>query len=142
MKLKVEKILKSRDLWLVVLILIYGFYSGLFGGLFGFGTDRGYFSKPARIEIDYGTERRAFEGEVFSGMSVLDALLAASRGGNFEIRYALLNDATDIMGIGGLIEDGLDAKRWHFYLNDEVIEASEIHKIKLESGDKISVKFE
>ena len=73
-------------------------------------------------------------------MSVLDALLAASRGGGFEIRYAILNDNTEVMKIDGLAEDGLDG-HWFFYLNGRRIEAAEIHKIRIKSGDKILVKF-
>ena len=142
MKLKIKKILKNRDLWLVAIILIYGFYSGLFGDLFYRQSGKEAFLKTARIEIDYGDERRAFEGEIFSGMSVLDALLAASRGGSFEIRYALLDDNTDIMRIGGLTEDGLSGKIWRFYLNGKEIKAAGIHKTKVKSGDKISIKFE
>lgn len=141
-KTKGCSICKSRDFWLVILVLIYGFYSGLFGDLLDYSINEQGFSNTARIEIDYGTERRAFEGDVLSDMSMLDALLAASRGGSFEIRYALLNDQTDIMKINGLSEDGLNGKSWFFYLNGEKIRADEIHKVKIKSGDKILAKFE
>lgn len=135
-------ICKSRDFWLVILVLIYGFYSGLFGDLLDYSIKGQGISNTARIEIDYGTERRAFEGDVLSDMSMLDALLAASRGGNFEIRYALLNDQTDILKINGLAEDGLSGGSWFFYLNGEKIRADEIHKVKIKPGDKILAKFE
>lgn len=145
-------ICKSRDFWLVMLVLVYGFYSGLFGDLLNYSINKEVSSEiskyrnieisdAARIEIDYGTKRRAFEGDVLSDMSMLDALLAASRGGSFEVRYALLNDQTDIMKIEGLIEDGLDGQ-WHFYLNQKEIQADELHKVKIKPGDKIFVKFE
>ena len=144
-KLKKESscvICKSRDFWLVILVLVYGFYSGLFDDLFNFySINEQGFSNAARIEIDYGTKRRAFEGDVLSDMSILDALLAASRGGSFEVRYALLNDNTDIMKINDLSEDGLNGKSWHFYLNGGEIRADEIHKVKIKSGDKILVEF-
>lgn len=142
MKLKIKKFLKNRDFWLVAIILIYGFYSGLFGDLFYRQSDKEASLKTARIEINYGSEKRAFEGETFPDMSVLDALLAASKGGNFEIRYALLSDNTDIMRIDGLVEDGLGDKTWHFYLNGKEIKAVRIHKTKVKSGDKISINFE
>ena len=134
-------ICKSRDFWLVILVLVYGFYSGLFGDLINYSINGPGSSSTARIEIDYGAKRRAFEGDVLSDMSVLDALLAASRGGSFEVRYALLGDQADIMKIDDFTEDGLDGQ-WHFYLNQKEIRADEIHKVKIKPGDKILAKFE
>ena len=130
---KIDELLKNRDFWLVVIVVIFGFYSGFFQALFSPAN-------TARLEIDYGGRHRAFEGEITSEMSVLDALLAASRGGDFEVRYAILEDAADIMGVDGLIEDGLDGE-WFFYLNGRRIETTEIHKVRIKSGDKILVKF-
>ena len=98
---KLIKLAKNRDLWLVIIVVTFGFYTGLFQDLFS--------SPPvAHLEIDYGDRRRAFEGEILSEMSVLDALLASSRGGGFEVRYAILEGRTDVMRIDGLTEDGLD----------------------------------
>jgi len=134
-------IFKSRDFWLVIAVLIYGFYSGLFGDLLSYSINGRGSSNAARIEIDYETNRRVFEGDVLSDMSMLDALLAASRGGSFEVRYALLGDLIDIMEIDSMIEDGLDGN-WHFYLNGKEIRSAEIHKIKIRSGDEIFAKFE
>lgn len=134
-------IFETRDFWLIVIVLIYGFYSGLFGDLLNYSINGWGFSDTARIEIDYGSKRRAFEGEVLSDMSILEALLAASRGGGFEVRYALLGDKTDIMKIEDFTEDGLDGQ-WHFYINQKEILVNEIHKIKIKPGDKISAKFE
>lgn len=131
---KLRKLIKTRDFWLVVIVVIFGFYSGFFQGLFSSVN-------MARLEIDFGERRRVFEGELTPEMSVLDALLAASRGGDFEVRYAILEDAADIMRINGFTEDGLDGE-WFFYLNGRKIEAAEIHKIRVKSGDKILVKFE
>ncbi|MBI2003633.1 MAG: hypothetical protein HYS78_01510 [Parcubacteria group bacterium] len=131
---KFQSLIKNRDFWLVVIVLIFGFYSGFFQELF-------LPVNTARLEIDYGEKRRAFEGELLSSMSVLDALLAASRGGDFEVRYAILEDAADIMRIDGLAEDGLDGE-WVFYLNNRRLEAAEIHKVRVRAGDKILVKFE
>lgn len=131
MEHKIDKLLKNRDFWIIVIVVIVGFYSGFFQGLF---------SNSAELEIDYGEKRRAFEGELTFEMSVLDALLAASRGGDFEVRYAILGDKTEVMKINGLAEDGLDG-RWSFYLNGRKVEAAEIHKIIIRSGDKILIKF-
>lgn len=132
--IKVNKLLKNRDLWLVIIIVILGFYTGLFQNLFSS-------SSLARLEIDYGERRRAFQGEIMFEMSVLDALLASSRGGGFEVRYAILEGKTDVMRIDGLTEDGLDGN-WFFYLNGRRIETAEIHKVRVKPGDKVLVKFE
>ena len=145
-----EKIFETRDFWLIAVILIYGFYSGLFKDLINQISrispiepisQISPIGQMAYFEIDYGSKRRAFEGEVSSNMSILDALLAASRAGSFDVRYALIGDKAEVMKINGLIEDGLDG-RWHFYLNQEEIPAGEIHKIKIKPGDKILAKFE
>lgn len=140
MKRKTKKdkpFFETRDFWLILIILIFSFYSGLFDDWFNFGDDS---LKPARIEIDYGFNKRAFEGEVLPDMSVLDALLAAGRAGDFEIRYALLNDRTDIMKIDNFSEDGLDGQ-WRFYLNKKEILADQIHKVKIKPGDRILAEF-
>lgn len=131
---KLIKLVRNRDIWLVIIVAALGFYTGLFQDIFSS-------SSLARLEIDYGESRRAFEGEIVSKMSVLDALLAASRGGNFEVRYAILKDNTDIMKINGLAEDGLDGN-WKFYLNGRKIETTKIHKVRVRPGDKVLVKFE
>lgn len=136
-------ICKSRDFWLAILVLVYGFYSGLFSDLLNYSTDKEVSLNTvntARIEIDYGEERRAFEGEILSDMSILDALLAASRGGSFEVRYALLGGKTDIMKIDNFTEDGLDGQ-WRFYFNQKEIPTDEIHKVKIKPGDKILAEF-
>ncbi len=137
---KLRKLVKSRDFWLIVIILVFVFYAGFFNNL----LKSPIFTplNTARLEIDYGERRRAFEGEIMSKMSVLDALLAASRGGDFEVRYAVLRNNTDIMQINGLTEDGLNGKSWSFYLNGQKVETGQIHKTQVKAGDKISVKFE
>lgn len=143
---KLKKLIKNRDFWLVIIILVFGFYTGFFKDLFNSSLEKIELifapTKVAVLEINYGDRRRAFEGEIMFDMSILDALLAASRGGNFEIRYAILGDKADIMKINGLIEDGLNEKRWSFYLNGQKIESSEIHKTLIKPGDKILVNFE
>src|SRR3989344_2109113 len=134
---KLKKLAKSRDFWLVIAILVFGFWSGFFQGFFE--------SSPpiARLEIDFGASRRAFEGEVrLEDMSVLDALLASSRAGSFEVYYSIINDQTEILKINGTAEDGLNEKAWNFYLNGQKIETSEIHKTEIKASDKILVKFE
>jgi len=139
---KIKKVFKNRNFWLIMAVLLYGFYSGFFLDLFGYPAGREISSGMARIEIDFGDARRVFEGDVLPDMSILDALLAAAQAGGFEIRYAILDDHTDIIKINDYSEDGLNARNWRFELNGEKIGAAEIHKVKIRSGDKISARFE
>ncbi len=142
---KLKKIIRNRDFWLIIIVLIFGFYTGFFQNLFKYSGRGSPIFSPSNLtylEIDYGSKRRAFEGEIMFEMSVLDALLAASRGGGFEVRYAILNDTTDVMKINDITEDGLNGESWNFYLNGRKVETGLIHKTPIRSGDKILVKFE
>ena len=136
--LKARSLLKNRDFWIVILVIVLGLYTGFFKDLFVPSS----VANTAYLEIDFGDTKRAFEGEIEGEMSVLDGILASSRGGELEVKYALINDQTDILKINGHIEDGLNEKNWSFYLNGEKIKTSEIHRIKIKSGDKILVRFE
>ena len=137
-KLKAKKLLKNRDFWIVILVVIIGFYTGFFSNLFNPPPK----SNTAYLEIDFGDKKRAFEGEITEDMSILDAVLASSRGGEIEVKYALINDQTNILKINDHTEDGLSRKTWTFYLNGEKIRTSEIHQVKVKPGDKILVRFE
>lgn len=136
--LKAKNLLKNRDFWAVVLIIVVGFYTGFFRDLFVAPSK----ADTAYLEIDFGNKKRAFEGELIGEMSILDAVLASSRAGDLEFKYALIDDQTDILKVNGYVEDGLNEKTLNFYLNGEKIKTSEIHKIKIKSGDDILVRFE
>lgn len=136
--LKTRKLLKNRDFWVAILVIVLGLSTGFFKNLFIPPTK----ANTAYLEIDFGDRKKAFEGEIVGEMSVLDAVLASGRAGELEIKYALIHDQTDILKINGHIEDGLSEKTWSFYLNGEKIKTSEIHRIKIKSGDKILVRFE
>lgn len=132
----------KKNLPTIILILIlvaFGFWTGFFGDFFGpLFEDK----NNAFLVIDYGESRRAFKGEVTDQMTILDALIVSSMAGNFEFRYVLLNDQTDILKIDNFAEDGLNEKSWNFYLNDQKLETEQIHKIQIKERDKILVKFE
>lgn len=136
--LKTKALLKNRDFWIIVLILVVSIYTGFFKGLPSF-LNKG---DSARVEIDFGDKKRTFEGKVIEGMSVLDAILASSRAGKLEFQYALLNNQTNVLRIDGFAEDGLNKKTWNFYLNEEKIKKDEIHRIKIKSGDDVLIRFE
>ena len=133
--LKFRSLIKNSDFWLVILVLVLGLSTGFFKNLF---------NPPAfaRVEIDFGAKKRAFQGEILSNTSLLDALIFSSQAGNIEVKYVISEDKTDIVKIDGLVEDGLNHQSWSFYLNGQKVQTAEIHKIKLKPGDKIKVRFE
>lgn len=127
------KILKNRTFWIVIIVLALGLSTGFFKGLF----------KPENkiyVEINFNGEKRAFEGKALNDLTVLEALIASSRGGNFKVKYALLNDQVDIYKIKDLTEN--NSNKWNFYLNGKKVETSQIHKIKVKPGDKIYINYE
>lgn len=128
-----KNLLKNRIFWIIVIILVFGFSTGFFKDLFR--PENTY----ARLELNLEKERRAFEGKVEEDTTILNALIAASIGGNFEVNYVILNDETKVYKIDG-VSAGM--KNLNFYLNNSKVETKEIHKIKIKPGDKILVKYE
>lgn len=132
---RLKKIFKNRDFWVVVLILVLGFSTGLFKDLFS-SSDTAY------LEIDYGSKHRAFRGDLPYQMTVLDALNASARAGNFAVLYVIEDGRADILGINGIKEIFDNGQKWNFYLNGRKIETSQIHEVRIRAGDKILVKLE
>jgi len=128
-----SNILKNKIFWIVVIVLALGITAGFFKGVFNNKSE-------VYVEIDFNGEKRAFEGKVINKLTILEALIASSRGGHFDVRYALINDQTDIFKINNLAENNLN--RWNFYLNEEKVNSSQIHKIIVKPGDKIYIKYE
>ncbi len=95
----------------------------------------------ARLVIKFDANgARTFEGPVVKDMTVLQALLSASRGGGFDIRYSLDKDGgVNLASIGNSFNG---AKSWHFYLNGELINAGELDKVIIEKGDLIEARYE
>lgn len=134
-KLTFNSLIRDRNFWLVVLVLALGLATGFFKDLINP-------PKIAQVEIDFGDRKRMFQGEVLPDTSLLDALIYSSGAGNLEIQYVILDDKTDIVKIDGLIENGLNQQNWSFYLNGQRVQTGEIHKIKLNPGDKVEVRLE
>lgn len=132
---KLNKLFKSRDFWVGVLIVVLGVSTGFFKDLF----------KPAGtayLEIRNGSNRRAFRGDLPYEMTVLDALNASSQAGSFRISYAVKDGRTGIFSINGEDETSENGQKWNFYLNGRKIETAQIHKTRIKAGDKILVKLE
>lgn len=95
----------------------------------------------ARLTIKFdANDTRAFEGPVTKDMTALQALLSASRGGGFDVRYSLdKNGGVNLASIG---KSSNGAKSWHFYLNGELLKAGELDKVIIKKGDLIEARYE
>lgn len=115
-----------------------------------FNSDfRSYFSFPAspngsrlnahgRLVVDFGNGRkRAFEGEVRTGMTVLLALRAAEKAGNFK---TVLDERGRIVDIAGVKNNG--EKRWRADVNGQPVTNGSLGSTAISAGDKIMVRYE
>jgi len=98
--------------------------------------------KLATLAVNFETEKRFFEGEVYDGMTILDALNAAVSVGKIKLNY-FLNDKnqTQIMELDGYV-NGIEDKYFSFYLNDKRIDSQNLNKVYLKAGDKIEILFQ
>ena len=124
----------SKNYWFwVIVILIIGisfFYLPVPGS-----------DKPARLTIKFDpNDTRTFEGSVVKDMTVLQALLSASRGGGFDVRYSLGKDGS--VNLASIDKSFNGAKSWHLYLNGELIKAGELDKVIIKKGDLIEARYE
>ena len=90
----------------------------------------------ASLTIDFGNEKRAFEGDIIERETPMDALVQASRAGNFSYK---LDGKSDLAAIDNFSIS--KNKSWHWYLNDKKINKP-VDEISLKSGDKILIKYE
>lgn len=91
----------------------------------------------ASLTIDFGNgEKRAFEGEIAEGETLVHALGQAAKAGNFSYK---LDEKNNLAAIDDF--SGGKNKSWFWYLNGEKI-SKPINEISLKSGDKILIKHE
>jgi hypothetical protein len=124
----------AKNYWFWVIVI-------LIAGIFFFYLPVPGSNKPARLTIKFdGSRVRTFEGPVVENMTILQALLSASYGGNFDVRYSMNEDGSiNIISISGLT-NGLG--RWDFYLNGKPVGRGEINKVKIKKGDLIEARYE
>lgn len=127
---------KNYWFWVVaVLIVGVSFFYITFNLPFSSSGD------SARLTIKFDANNaRTFEGPVVKDMTALQALLSASRGGGFDVRYSLGKDGSVNLASIGKSFNG--AKSWHFYLNGESIKAGELDKVIIKKGDLIEARYE
>jgi hypothetical protein len=92
--------------------------------------------KSAKLELVLRERRRMFEGEVISGMTILDALTASTLAGNIQLDYRITgSDMISIKSIDGYKPENKPV----FLLNDRPVEPEEIGKKTIKPGDYIYV---
>lgn len=119
---------------ILIFILMYSFDPGAF---------RLSNHRVAYLEVDDGGIRRAFEGEVISGMTVLDALDASTLAGNINFKYEIDKKSNElrIVALDGYAATK-NSKNAMLFLNLVRVDMGKIHHIPLNSGDRILVKLE
>ncbi len=128
------------DSVLLVVVLIFTF-------ILVYTFDSEVFWSPnhriAYLEVDDSGTRRAFEGEVVPGMTVLDALDASSVAGNINFKYEIDKKSHElhIITFNGYLANKT-SKTATLFLNLVRIDIGKIHSIPINSGDRILVKLE
>ena len=96
----------------------------------------------AHLEINIGNNRRAFEGEIVDGMTVLEAVQASALAGNIAFKYKMdKNNELIVVSLDGYDYDG-SGKPLNFYINDSKIDPKKIHSTLIGDGDVIVIKLE
>ncbi|MDO8496011.1 MAG: hypothetical protein Q7S43_00980 [bacterium] len=99
--------------------------------------------RVAYLEVNDNGIRRAFEGEVVGGMTVLDALDASALAGNINFKYEIDRKSNELHII---TLDGYSATKTPreamLFLNLVRVDISKIHAIPLSFGDRILIRLE
>ncbi len=96
----------------------------------------------ATLAVNFETEKRFFEGEVYDGMTILDALNMAVSVGQIKLNYVLDDkNQTQIMELGGHTNN-IEGKNFSFYLNNQKVDSQNLNKVRLKAGDRIEILFQ
>lgn len=96
----------------------------------------------ASLLINFENKQRLFEGTVVSGMTMLDALGAATTAGQIKLKYAIsANNEVQITEINDHINHTAN-KTFNFYLNGDKVDSKNINQIPIQNGDKVEIRFE
>ena len=128
------------DSFLVVVILLLVFLL-----VYSFDPEAFWLSnrRVAYLEVNDNGTRRAFEGEVINGMTVLDALDASAVAGDISFHYEIDRTSHElhIITLDGYLANKT-SKTAMLFLNLVRIDMAKIHSIPVNSGDRILVKLE
>ena len=125
-------ILSLISITFIILILVFIFY-------FNLPVQNLTKNSKATLILSIDNDKRAFEGEIIEGMTLLDALNLSTSVGSINFKYSIQNDGkVQIMAIDGHIIDGSSVKL-SILLNSNPIETSQINKIAIKAGDTIEI---
>jgi hypothetical protein len=98
-------------------------------------------NKEASLLISFnGMQTRKFQGEVVERMTILQALDASSKTGNFDLRYFVKDDGkVELYSIDG--KTNKIGGKWLFVVNGSGIDDYDIKSRFIKNGDIIEVKF-
>ncbi len=99
--------------------------------------------RVAYLEVNDNGTRRAFEGEVVNGMTILDALDASALAGNINFKYEIDTKSNElkIVTLDGYLATETP-KNAMLFLNLVRVDIGKIHSMYLNSGDRILIKLE
>ena len=99
-------------------------------------------TSPATLTIDFGNNKRAFQGEVVNDMTILDVLNMAKIAGGVVIEYSINSSGeVSILKIGDYLND-TDGQSFHFYLNSKEVNSRDLASKEVGPGDNVSIKLE
>lgn len=90
----------------------------------------------AVLTIDFGNNKRAFEGDIIDNETLVIVLIQASKAGNFSYKLDANNNLTAIDSFSQK-----NGKLWQWYLNGKKIDKS-LNEIIAKDGDNILIKYE
>jgi len=91
----------------------------------------------AHLVIDFGSSQRSFEGQVVSGMTVLDALNASVVAGGIPLQFIIQDGQARIVEIDGYNNSQPIA----VFLNGQQIDPSGIHSLPIRAQDEVVIKL-
>lgn len=98
-------------------------------------------SSTARLEIELGGQKRAFEGDVVEGMTVFEAIQASALAGNILFNYSFSEDDKVIVKSIDGYEADKAKKSLIIYLNSNLVRPEEIHTTPIKTGDTILISM-
>ena len=94
--------------------------------------------KIAHLDIDINGKKRAFEGEVTEGMTILHALQASAIAGNLSFNFTVDGGKLIVKSLDGYSVLKND-EELSLYLNSSAIETDKIQSILIKAGDRIMI---
>ncbi|MEK7194858.1 MAG: hypothetical protein AAB667_01235 [Patescibacteria group bacterium] len=91
----------------------------------------------AHLVIDFGGSRRVFEGQVISGMTVLDALNASVVAGDIPLQFTIQDGQARIIEVDGYRK----SQPVEVFLNGQQIDPSSIHFLPIRAQDEVVIKL-